>query len=424
MHAKVGRSSAHALVTRLFTVLSLKAERKVIMLTYVDFSSLLFSVTTASTDGREKTPHSTTPSRMSSAHTITHKGEHDVQTSDSSVSNAAAAASNEDPKTQAYLERSRLLSGKVKRCSQELIDRIYERNPSLHFRLLAPPPSHLSNYLPNETKEFYFDFYLVWANIGRIELVRDSSSICCHVKYLERRCTWSRAEQDRLLLSHVDRTRSSYVNGRGMRDLVFETLHDLAPDLSRLGFVEHLIYFDLIVPFQGEKSICHVTLLPCIHRPAENEVLLPFGTLRWYPRSLQPLPDAALSIVFQQPVKLMSIRRYLSLTEVADEKKKIPKEDYQSFARVRAIMHELLLPCTLEHLESVEQLRAPFDNEMPDSLFLPHRLDRNCNVFPAGQYLVNDDKAKRLFRDFLQKNAKVNSDNPLEGSEEELQQPA
>ena len=358
---------------------------------------------------------------MSSAEGVTHKGEHGVQTSDSSVSNATTF--NDDSKTQAYLERSRLLSAKVERCTQELIDRIYQQNPSLHFHLLAPPPSHLSIYLPNESKEFYFDFYLVWATIGRIQILRDSSSICCHVKYLERRCPWSRAEQDRLLLSHVNRTRSSYVNGRGMRDLVFETLHDLAPDLNRLDFVEHLIYFDLIVPFQGEKSICHVTLLPCIHRPVENEVLLPFGTLRWYPRSLQPLPDVTLSMFFQQPVKLMSIRRYLSLTEVADEKKKIPKEDYQSFARVRAIIHELLLPCTLEHLDSVEQLRTPIDNEMDDSLFLPHRLDRNCNVFPAGQYLVNDDKAKRLFREFLKSNTKGNSDNPVETNEEELQQP-
>ena len=194
----------------------------------------------------------------------------------------------DEQRNQMYSDRRRLLSPKVERCVQELVERVYKRNSSLNFELLAPPSSHLSPYLSSENKEFYFDFYLVWKTPGRIEIERDSSSVCCKIKSLDRSSRWSRAEQDRLLLVNMNRKRISYLNGRGLRDVYFETLHEVSPDLIRLDFIEHLIYFDLIIPTPGEKSICHVTLLPCIHLAQEHEVLLPFGTLRWYPRSLLP----------------------------------------------------------------------------------------------------------------------------------------
>jgi hypothetical protein len=321
---------------------------------------------------------------------------------------------------QMNLDRYRLLSAKVERCVNELIERVYKRNSSLNFELLAPPTSHLSPYLSNDNKEYYFDFYIVWKNLGKIEIERDLSSICCKIKYLDRLNRWSRAEQDRLLISNINKKRISYLNGRGMRDLFYEILHEISPDLLRLDFIEHLIYFDLLIPSLAEKSICHITLLPCIHLSEENEVLLPFGTLRWYPRSLLITNDKSSIISFQQPLQNLSIRRFISTTNIIDETSKISKIDQQAFACVRTIIHELLLPCTLEHLDNIEQLRIPFENDTKTSLFLPHKSDRNCNVFPAGQYLLNDIKAKRFFREFLRDNVKNPNDGQIENSEANL----
>ncbi len=321
---------------------------------------------------------------------------------------------------QMNLDRYRLLSAKVERCVNELIERVYKRNSSLNFELLAPPTSHLSPYLSNDNKEYYFDFYIVWKNLGKIEIERDLSSICCKIKYLDRLNRWSRAEQDRLLISNINKKRISYLNGRGMRDLFYEILHEISPDLLRLDFIEHLIYFDLLIPSLAEKSICHITLLPCIHLSEENEVLLPFGTLRWYPRSLLITNDKSSIISFQQPLQNLSIRRFLSTTDTIDELSKISKSDQQAFACVRTIIHELLLPCTLEHLDNIEQLRIPFENDIKTSFFLPHKSDRNCNVFPAGQYLLNDIKAKRFFREFLRENVKNPNDGQIENSEANL----
>jgi hypothetical protein len=75
------------------------------------------------------------------------------------------------------------------------------------------------------------------------------------------------------------------------------------------------------------------------------------------------------------------------------------------------IIHELLLPCTLEHVDTIEQIREPFETKGKTKFFLPHRIDRNCNVFPAGQHLLNDGKAKRYFREFLRTNVKVPIDD-------------
>jgi hypothetical protein len=175
-----------------------------------------------------------------------------------------------------------------------------------------------------------------------------------------------------------------------------------------------------MIPSSTEKSMCHVTILPCIHLSDENEVLLPFGTLRWYPRSLLSSNENSLLIHLQQPLQNMSIRRYVSTTDVLDETSKITKKDQRAFARVRAIIHELLLPCTLEHVDSIDQLRAPFDNDengAKKSFFLPHRSDRNCNVFPAGQNLLNDLKAKQFFKEFLRTNTKVENAEQIENNE-------
>ncbi|CAF1232881.1 unnamed protein product [Rotaria sordida] len=322
--------------------------------------------------------------------------------------------SQEEQRIQNYLERHRLLSPKVERCLQELVERVYKCNTSFNFELLAPPSSNLSSYFVNENKEFYFDFYIVWKNHGKIKIERDLSSICCKIKYIDRLIRWSRAEQDRLLISNVDRKRSRFLNGRGIRDLFFETLHNVSPDLIRLDFFEHLIYFDLIIPLLPEKLICHVTLLPCIHLSQENEVLLPFGTLRWYPRSLLSSKENSILTLFQQPLHNLSIRRYISATDVIDELSKITKQDQQAFARVRTIIHELFLECTLEHVDCIEQIQRPFDNDHDNTkkvFFIPHRLDRNCDVFPAGQYLLDDTKAKRFFREFLRTNIKTSHDD-------------
>lgn len=303
-------------------------------------------------------------------------------------------------------DRYRLLSAKVERCVQELVERVFKRSSSLNFELLSPPESHLLLNAGNETKEFYFDFYLVWKNIGQIEIQRDLSSICCQIKYLDRLDRWSRAEQDRLLIKNLNRKRIFYLNGRGMRDLFYEILREVSPDLIRLDFIEHLIYFDLIIPSLAEKFTCHITLLPCIHLSGEGEVLLPFGTLRWYPRSLTTIIDKNSLIPFQFPLQIMSIRRYISTHDIIDETMKITKKDQQEFACVRTIIHELLLPCTLEHIENLEQLQIPFENDMKTKFFLPHKSDRNCNVFPAGQYLLNNPRAKRCFQEFLRTNIK------------------
>jgi hypothetical protein len=254
------------------------------------------------------------------------------------VNDSSTSANTQDE--QRILERYRLLSAKVERCVQELIERIYKENSALNFHLLAPPSSHFSS-LSNDNKEYYFDFYLVWKNSGKIQIERDASSLCCKIKYLDRLSRWSRAEQARLLLSNVDKKKSSYLNGRSIRDLVFETLHHVAPDLIRLDFIEHLIYFDLIIPSGIDKSICHITLLPCIHLTMENEVLLPFGTLRWYPRSLLPFNENSSLISLQQPVQNMSIRRFISTSDIIDETIKITRKDQQAFARARTIIHEL-----------------------------------------------------------------------------------
>ena len=329
------------------------------------------------------------------------------------VSESTSQSSNDN---QGYTDRQRLLSAKVERCVQELVERVYKRNSTLNFELLAPPSSHLSWYLLGDSKEFYFDFYLVWKNSGQIEIERDSSSICCQIKSLDRQRSWSRAEQERLLIVNKNRKRSTYLNGRGLRDLFFEILHEVSPDLIRLDFLEHLIYFDLIIPTLAEKSTCHVTLLPCIHRPDAHEVLLPFGTLRWYPRSLLPLTDKSSLFPFQQQLQYMSIRRYISTTEVVDETTKLTRKDQQDYARARAIIHELFLPTTLAHVDSIEQIQGPFEHELKIGFFLPHRFDRNCNVFPAGQQLLNDRRAKRLFREFLRTNIKVTHDETLENT--------
>ena len=319
-------------------------------------------------------------------------------------------ASQDEHRNQNPLERYRLLSAKVERCVQELVERVYKRNSSLNFELLAPPSSHLAPPVTTENKEYYFDFYLVWKNSGKIKIERDSSSVCCKVQYLDRLVRWSRAEQNRFLISNVYKKRTCYLNGRGIRDLFIETLREASPDLLRLDFIEHLIYFDLIIPSLVEKFTCHVTLLPCIHLPDENEVLLPFGTLRWYPRSLISSNEKPLSISFQQPLQNMSIRRYMLIHDTNEESTKPTKNIQQNFARVRTIIHELLLTCTTEHVDSLQQLQAPFENDHDDTkqvFFLPHRLDRNCNVFPAGQYLLNDPKAKQFFREFLRTNIKL-----------------
>lgn len=325
---------------------------------------------------------------------------------------------NDDQRNHMYSDRQRLLSGKVERCVQELVDRVFKRNSTLNFELLAPPTSHLSWYVPADGKEFYFDFYLVWKNPGQIEIERDLSSICCKIKSLDRVRSWSRAEEQRLLISNKHCKRSTYLNGRGLRDVFFEILHEVSPDLIRLDFIEHLVYFDLIIPILAEKSTCHVSLLPCIHQSDAHEVLLPFGTLRWYPRSLLPYSDKSLLLPVQQQLQNISVRRFISTTEVIDEATKLTKKDQQDFARVRAIVHELLLPCTLEHVDSIEQIQRPFDNEEKPSFFLPHRSDRNCNVFPAGQQLLNDKRAKRFFREFLRANIiRTTEDGSMENSE-------
>ncbi|CAF0769384.1 unnamed protein product [Adineta ricciae] len=318
------------------------------------------------------------------------------------------------------LERYRSLSAKVERCLQEIVERIHEQNPTLNFELLVPPASHLTSYLPNENKEFYFDFYLVWKNFGRFQIEKDDSSICCKIKYLNKSITWSRAEQDRLLITQVNKTRSPYINGRGLRDLFHEALCDRSLDLIRLDFIEYLIYFDLIIPSAKEKTTCHVSLLPCIHIPEENEVLLPYGTLRWYQRSLRPISENNLNSYLQQPLQNISIRRYLSTNETVDTSAKCSRQDQLAFARARAIIHELLLPCTLEHCDSMELLRSPFDDDLDETkklFFIPHRTDRNCNVFPAGQYLLDDPKAKRFVKRILQINTKIPTMIQRENSE-------
>lgn len=335
-----------------------------------------------------------------------------------SINESVSNTSNDDQRNHLYFDRQRLLSGKVERCVQELIERVFKRNSTLHFELLAPPASHVSWYIPADGKDFYFDFYLVWKNPGQIEIERDLSSICCKIKSLDRIRSWSRAEEERLLISNKHCKRSTYLNGRGLRDVFYEILREISPDLIRLDFIEHLIYFDLIIPILTEKSTCHVTLLPCIHQPDANEVFLPFGTLRWYPRSLLPYADKSSLLPVQQQLQNISVRRFISTTDVVDEATKLTKKDYQDFARVRTIVHELLLPCTLEHLDSIEQIQRPFDNEERPSFFLPHRSDRNCNVFPAGQQLLNDKRAKRFFRDFLRVNViRTSDDTSIENSE-------
>ena len=341
------------------------------------------------------------------------KGLH-ARTGNDISSSSHTTSFQDEQRYQVYLDRARLLSPKVERCVQELIERVQKDNPSLDFDLLAPPASHMATYFPADSKEFYFDFYLVWKKPGEIQVERDESSVCCTIKHLDRNSPWSRAELARLLISNVGRKKSSYLNGRGMRDLLFETLYRVAPDLIRLDFVEHLVYFDLIVPLAPEKTTCHVSLLPCVHLVAENEVLLPFGTLRWYPRSLEPIGEHSSVISFQQPLQNLTIRHYVSTSQVIDETSKLTKKDYQAYARARTIIHELLLPANLAHVDCADQLRAPFDatkTEGATLLFIPHRSDRNCNVFPAGQHLVTDLRAKRFFRDCLLPNMKP----PLNG---------
>lgn len=333
------------------------------------------------------------------------------------VNESTSHSSTDDSRSQGYSDRQRILSGKVERCVQELVERVYKRSSTLNFELLAPPSSHVSWYLPVDSKEFYFDFYLVWKNSGLIEIERDSSSICCQIKSLERKLSWSRAEQERLLIFNKNRKRSTYLNGRGLRDLFFEILHEVSPDLIRLDFLEHFVYFDLIIPTLAEKFTCHVTLLPCIHRSDQHEVLLPFGTLRWYPRSLVPLTDKSSTLPFQQQLQQMSIRRFISTTEVTDETTKLTRKDQQDYARVRAIIHELFLPTTLAHVDSIEQIQRPFEHEERFGFFLPHQSDRNCNVFPAGQQLLNDRRAKRFFREFLRTNIKTTHDEMNENIE-------
>lgn len=317
---------------------------------------------------------------------------------------------SDDQRYQSYLDRSRFLSPKVERCAQELIERIRKENPTFDFDLLSPPISHLSHSAPSDNKESYHDFYLVWKNVGRYEIERDDSSICCKVKsVVENPSFWSRAEQERLLLYNLDRKKKkkTYLNGRGMRDLLFETLFRIAPDLIRLDFVEYLIYFDLIIPSGTEKITCHVTFLPCLHLVNENEVLLPFGTLRWYPRSLSPIHETSLFVSFQPILQNLTVRNFISTSEIVDEASKISKKDHQDFARIRTILHELILPSTLQHVESIEQLENPMINSI---FFLQHRIDRNCDIFPAGQQLINETRSKRFFREFLRVNAIVHDD--------------
>jgi hypothetical protein len=337
------------------------------------------------------------------------------------INESSINVSQDDHKNSTHIERYRLLSAKVERCVQELIERVYRENSTLNFELLAPPTSHVSSISPNDNKEYYFDFYIAWKNLGKIEIQKDLSSICCKIKYLNRVIPWSRAEQDRLLISHVDKQKFPYLNGRGIRDLFFETLHGISPDLIRLDFVEHLIYFDLVIPSGKEKTICHITLLPCIYLSSnENEVLLPFGTLRWYPRSLLSSYENIVYNSLQQPLQNISIRRYMATNDAADTSTKYTRQDQQAYARIRTIIHELLLPCTIEHADSIEQLRAPFEDDEDDThkiFFLPHRTDRNCNVFPAGQYLLDDPKAKRFFHRILQSNMKIPTHVQIDNNE-------
>ncbi|CAF0829657.1 unnamed protein product [Adineta steineri] len=329
---------------------------------------------------------------------------------------SAIYSSQEEQRNANNLERYRQLSAKVERCMQELVERIYEKNPTLNFELLAPPPAHLASSSPNDNKEYFFDFYLVWKNPGKIQVERDASSVCCKIKYLNRSMLRSRAEQDRLLISNIDKKKFSYLNGRGLRDLFFETLHTISPDLVRIDFIEYLIYFDLIIPAGKEKTTCHVTLLPCIHLREENEVLLPFGTLRWYPRSLISSNENNLFNCLQQPLQNVSIRRYMSTTDNADTSAKYTRQDQQAFARMRTIIHELLSSYMLEHIDNMDQIRLPFDDDFDETkkiFFLPHETDRNCNVFPAGQYLLDDLKAKRFFKRVLQTNIKIPTNIPV-----------
>ncbi|CAF3009512.1 unnamed protein product [Rotaria socialis] len=330
------------------------------------------------------------------------------------ISESVSNLAQDEQRQQNYLERQRLLSPKVERCLQELVERVSKFNSAFNFDLLAPASSDLLSYFMNDNKEFYFDFYLVWKNPGKIKIERDRSSICCKIKYVGNPTRWSRAEQARLLISNVDKKKSCYFNGRVMRDIFFETLHTISPDLIRLNFFEHLIYFDLIIPVASDKFTCHITLLPCLHLSQENEVLLPFGTLRWYPRSLICSKENPVLISLQQPLQNFSIRRYMSTNDIIDETSKLTKEDLQVFARVRTIIRELLLACTSEHIDSVEQLQLPFendDNQNRKGFFISHRLDRNCNIFPAGQYLLNDIKAKQFFRELLRTNIKIAHDD-------------
>ena len=306
-----------------------------------------------------------------------------------------------------YLDRHSQMTPKVERCAQDLIERIRKESPSLDFELLTPPASQQIRFIPNEYKEFFFDFYLVWKCVGNFEIQRDPSSVCCQIRSIDQKRNWSRAEEARLLLGNPNKKRSVFLNGRGLRDLLFESLHHLDAELIRLDFIENLIYFDLIIPMLSERFVCHLTFSPCIHRTGENEVFIPFGTLRWYSRSLEAPPENSSSIVLQQPLQSVSVRHFISTNDFLDETTKITKKDQQTFARIRTIIRELFSPTTLEHIDSIDVIRAPFElDQTPRSFgfFIPHRIDRNCNVFPAGQNLLEDPRTKRFFREFLRLN--------------------
>ncbi|CAF4335447.1 unnamed protein product, partial [Rotaria magnacalcarata] len=80
------------------------------------------------------------------------------------------------------------------------------------------------------------------------------------------------------------------------------------------------------MPVAPDKVTCHITLLPCLHLSQENEVLLPFGTLRWCPRSLLCSKENPLLISLQQPLQNFSIRRYVSTNDIIDETLKLTRD--------------------------------------------------------------------------------------------------
>ncbi|CAF1660746.1 unnamed protein product, partial [Didymodactylos carnosus] len=100
------------------------------------------------------------------------------------------------------------------------------------------------------------------------------------------------------------------------------------------------------------------------------------------------------------------------------------KNDLIHFARVRTINYELtswhvLLQLLLNNYDQLslstssnrsliavqtthmclEHLKSTITT---DIFFLPHYIDRNCNIFPLGQYIINDSKYKRVLLELIE----------------------